>query len=111
MNGRDDSEGVVASSFFRSVRRRLCPACLCCNLADWYLLFLFTAPPTRSGLVFISKRLSGLSVQGLAVFEVAKEELSYSTICMVWAKDDPRLDPLRSEPRFQAILQRMSFPQ
>jgi TolB-like protein/DNA-binding winged helix-turn-helix (wHTH) protein/Tfp pilus assembly protein PilF len=33
------------------------------------------------------------------------------SICMVWAKDDPRLDALRSEPRFQAILQRMSFPQ
>jgi hypothetical protein len=29
------------------------------------------------------------------------------SICVVWAKDDPRLDP---EPRFQAILQRMSFP-
>lgn len=28
---------------------------------------------------------------------------------MVWAKDDPRLDPLRAEPRFQAILPRMSF--
>jgi TolB-like protein/DNA-binding winged helix-turn-helix (wHTH) protein/Tfp pilus assembly protein PilF len=33
------------------------------------------------------------------------------SICMAWAKDDPRLDSLRSEPRFQAILQRMSFPQ
>jgi TolB-like protein/DNA-binding winged helix-turn-helix (wHTH) protein/Flp pilus assembly protein TadD len=33
------------------------------------------------------------------------------SICMVWAKDDPRLDSLRTESRFQAILQRMSFPQ
>jgi len=47
MNGRDDSEGVVASSFFRSVWR-LCPACLRCNLADLYLLFWFTAPPTST---------------------------------------------------------------
>lgn len=33
------------------------------------------------------------------------------SICMIWLKDDPRLDPLRSEPRFQPFLQRMSFPQ
>jgi len=33
------------------------------------------------------------------------------SICMVWLKDDPRFDPLRSEPRFQVIFNRMSFPQ
>ena len=33
------------------------------------------------------------------------------SICMVWLKNDPRLDPLRFEPRFQVILHRMSFPQ
>lgn len=33
------------------------------------------------------------------------------SICMVWLKNDPRLDPLRSEPRFQVIFNRMSFPQ
>lgn len=33
------------------------------------------------------------------------------SICMVWLKDDPRLDPLRSVPRFRLILERTSFPQ
>jgi len=46
--------------------------------------------------------------QALREFENA---YSAHSICMVWIKDDPRLDPLRSEPRFQAILQGMSFPQ
>ena len=32
------------------------------------------------------------------------------SICMTWAKDDPRLDPLRSELRFQDLLRRMNFP-
>jgi len=33
------------------------------------------------------------------------------SICMVWLKDDPRLDPLRSQARFHVIFNRMSFPQ
>ena len=50
----------------------------------------------------------GNKEQALHELEIAYQARS---ICMVWAKDDARLDPLRSEPRFQAILQRMSFRQ
>ena len=48
---------------------------------------------------------------GSAALRELENAYQAHSICMVWAKDDPKLDPLRSEPRYQASLQRMRFPQ
>jgi tetratricopeptide (TPR) repeat protein len=57
----------------------------------------------------------GTTYMALGDKEQALRELENAydahSICMVWLKDDPRFDPLRSEPRFQVIFNRMSFPQ
>ena len=45
--------------------------------------------------------------QAFAWLGKAYEEHDMELIC---AKLDPRLDPLRSDPRFQALLRRMNFP-
>jgi len=45
--------------------------------------------------------------QALAWLEKAYEDRSFF---MVDLKVEPELDPLRSDPRFQHLLRRMSFP-
>ena len=52
---------------------------------------------------------AGLGENDLALhwLEKAREERSYY---MLLLKVDPRLESLRSEPRFQALLRRMNFP-
>jgi hypothetical protein len=46
--------------------------------------------------------------QALTWLEKAYEERSW---WMSWIQVDPSLDALRSEPRFQAIVKKMNFPQ
>jgi tetratricopeptide (TPR) repeat protein len=49
----------------------------------------------------------GDEAAALDAFEEAVAERDPS---LVWIGVDPRLDPLRANPRFQAILQRMKLP-
>jgi len=45
--------------------------------------------------------------KALALLERAYEEHDWA---LIWANVSPRLDPLRSDPRFQSVLSRMKFP-
>jgi hypothetical protein len=50
----------------------------------------------------------GESGKAVRLLEEAVEERSS---WLVFLDVDPRFDPLRSDPRFQALLHKMSFPQ
>lgn len=49
----------------------------------------------------------GEKEKSLALLERAYEEHDWA---LIWANVSPRLDPLRSDPRFQSVLARMKFP-
>ena len=49
----------------------------------------------------------GQREQAFAWFETAYEEHSFY---LSWFKVEPELDPLRSDPRFKSLLQRLAFP-
>jgi serine/threonine protein kinase/Tfp pilus assembly protein PilF len=49
----------------------------------------------------------GRTDESVAWLEKAYQDRNWP---MIWIKVDPRFDALRSEPRFQSILQRMNFP-
>jgi TolB-like protein/DNA-binding winged helix-turn-helix (wHTH) protein len=62
-----------------------------------------------SSLIFAEAYLGlGERDQALTWLEQAYEDRDEE---MVYIKSDPRWDPLRSEPRFQALLRSMNFPQ
>ena len=61
-------------------------------------------PPFSMALICI-----GLNDRQAALDWLEKGYQDHSTL-MVYAKTDPLLDPLRSEPRFAALLQRMKLP-
>jgi TolB-like protein/tetratricopeptide (TPR) repeat protein len=49
----------------------------------------------------------GQKDEAFAWFETAYQERSFY---LSWFKVEPELDPLRSDPRFESLLQRLSFP-
>ena len=49
--------------------------------------------------------------QALAWLEAVEKERPANVILTAWLKPEPIWDPLRSDPRFQALLRRMNFPQ
>jgi TolB-like protein/DNA-binding winged helix-turn-helix (wHTH) protein/Tfp pilus assembly protein PilF len=44
-------------------------------------------------------------------FRWLEEAYEARSICMIWLRVDPRLDPLRSDPRFQDLVRRVGLPQ
>lgn len=61
-------------------------------------------PPFSVALIYV-----GIGDRQAALDWLDKAYQDHSTL-MVYAKTDPLLDPLRSEPRFTALLQRMKLP-
>jgi hypothetical protein len=61
--------------------------------------------PFHVALVYIAL---GEVDHALTWMEKAYEDRS---LMMSWARNDPRLDPLRDEPRFQELMRRMNFPE
>ena len=49
----------------------------------------------------------GEKEKSLVLLERAYAEHDWA---LIWANVSPRLDPLRSDPRFQSVLSRMKFP-
>lgn len=60
--------------------------------------------PYEKGLIYLS---IGQNDQALQWLQKAYEG---NSMCMVWLKTDSRWDAARSDPRFQAVLDRMHFP-
>jgi hypothetical protein len=61
--------------------------------------------PYWIGMVYIGL---GEKAEALRWLEKAYEERS---VWMCFIKMDPTLEPLRAEPRFQALMRKMNFPQ
>ncbi len=58
---------------------------------------------------FLSLVYTGLGETDLAIAELEKSYENRDS-WMVALKSEPALDPLRSDPRFQDLLERMNFP-
>jgi tetratricopeptide (TPR) repeat protein len=72
------------------------------ELEEWSKRYYVS--PFHKGRIYAAL---GQKDEAFAWFETAYQERSFY---LSWFKVEPELDPLRSDPRFESLLQRLSFP-
>ena len=111
---REIRQGVPSESPSQLALADLAHACAAAGLKSEALQLLEQLQRTAPGSYLDASRVA-LVYTGLGEFDTALDWLDKGyeqrSVGMVVLKPDPRFDPLRTHPRYRALLQRMNLPQ